>query len=171
MPNAVIVSILTTQRREEEKIMNTKPGIIGKKLGMTHLYKEDGTVMRVTVVDTSDVLVVGKRTPEKDGYKVLATDEGVERAFKKLDTIKGDIVWWKAGAQPPQLLASGEVVMTSVYNGRIDTASIRQRHDCFGGVALCAIDRCRGAESLSDGEAIVVEIDQNDLRWRIKSCR
>src|SRR5207244_347331 len=71
VPNAVIVSILTTQRREEEKIMNTKPGIIGKKLGMTHLYKEDGTVMRVTVVDTSDVLVVGKRTPEKDGYNAL----------------------------------------------------------------------------------------------------
>jgi len=29
--------------------MNTKPGIIGTKLGMTHLYKEDGTVQRVTV--------------------------------------------------------------------------------------------------------------------------
>lgn len=51
--------------------MNTKPGIIGKKLGMTQLYKEDGTVMRVTVVDTSDVLVVGKRTQEKDGYNAL----------------------------------------------------------------------------------------------------
>jgi large subunit ribosomal protein L3 len=51
--------------------MNTKPGIIGKKLGMTHLYKEDGTVMRVTVVDTSEVLVVGKRTQEKDGYNAL----------------------------------------------------------------------------------------------------
>jgi large subunit ribosomal protein L3 len=51
--------------------MNTKPGIIGKKLGMTHLYKEDGTVQRVTVVDTSDVVVVGKRTVEKDGYTAL----------------------------------------------------------------------------------------------------
>ena len=51
--------------------MNTKPGIIGKKLGMTHLYKEDGTVQRVTVVDTSDVIVVGKRTKEKDGYTAL----------------------------------------------------------------------------------------------------
>jgi large subunit ribosomal protein L3 len=51
--------------------MNTKPGIIGKKLGMTHLYKEDGTVMRVTVIDTSEVVVVGKRTKEKDGYTAL----------------------------------------------------------------------------------------------------
>ncbi|WP_249115743.1 ABC transporter substrate-binding protein [Azoarcus sp. L1K30] len=57
-----------------------------------------------------------------DVYKVLGTKEGVERAFKKLDQIKGDIQWWEAGAQPPQLLASGDVVMSSVYNGRIAAA-------------------------------------------------
>src|SRR5262249_2646424 len=51
--------------------MNQTPGIIGKKLGMTHLYKEDGTVQRVTVVDTSSVVVVGKRTKEKDGYTAV----------------------------------------------------------------------------------------------------
>ena len=51
--------------------MNTKPGIIGKKLGMTHLYKDDGTVMRVTVLDMSAVAVVGKRTKETDGYTAL----------------------------------------------------------------------------------------------------
>ncbi len=78
----------------------------------------------------------------KDVYKVLATDEGVERAFKKLDTIKSDIVWWKAGAQPPQLLASGEVAMTSVYNGRIDTANKNEKKN-FGMVwdgALFTLD-------------------------------
>jgi len=52
-------------------------------------------------------------------YKVLATPQGVDRAFAKLDTIKQDIVWWQAGAQPPQLLASREVVMTTAWNGRI----------------------------------------------------
>ena len=57
-----------------------------------------------------------------DVYKVLATSEGVDRAFKKLDTIKKDIVWWDAGAQPAQLLASHEVVMTTAWNGRIQTA-------------------------------------------------
>ncbi len=57
-----------------------------------------------------------------DVYKVLATPEGVARAFKKLDTIKKDIVWWDAGAQPPQLLASREVVMTTAWNGRIQNA-------------------------------------------------
>ncbi|GLK72161.1 ABC transporter substrate-binding protein [Ancylobacter dichloromethanicus] len=58
-----------------------------------------------------------------DIYKLLATKEGVDRAFKKLDTIKKDIVWWEAGSQPVQLLQSGEVVMTSVYNGRVFAAN------------------------------------------------
>ncbi|AUT65582.1 ABC transporter substrate-binding protein [Paraburkholderia sp. SIMBA_049] len=59
----------------------------------------------------------------KDVYKVLATPAGVDRAFKKLDTIKKNIVWWESGAQAPQLLADGAVVMTQAYNGRIDDAA------------------------------------------------
>ncbi|CAG9271375.1 putative spermidine/putrescine transport system substrate-binding protein [Paraburkholderia unamae] len=58
----------------------------------------------------------------QDVYKTLATPAGVDRAFKKLDTIKSNIVWWDAGAQAPQLLADGAVVMTQAYNGRIDDA-------------------------------------------------
>ncbi len=60
--------------------------------------------------------------PAKEVYDVLATPEGVDRAFKKLDTIKKDVVWWEAGAQPPQLLADGEVAITTAYNGRIFNA-------------------------------------------------
>ncbi|UPJ26369.1 ABC transporter substrate-binding protein [Bradyrhizobium sp. CW1] len=56
---------------------------------------------------------------KKDVYNVLRTSEGVERALKKLDTIKKDVIWWTSGAQPPQLLADGQVVMTSAWNGRI----------------------------------------------------
>lgn len=51
--------------------MNTSSGIIGKKLGMTQLYKDDGTVQRVTVLDMSEVAVVGKRTMATDGYNAL----------------------------------------------------------------------------------------------------
>ena len=56
-------------------------------------------------------------------YEVLGTPEGVDRALAKLDTIKDSVVWWEAGAQPPQLLADGEVVMTTAYNGRIFNAA------------------------------------------------
>lgn len=61
-----------------------------------------------------------------DVYDVLDTDEGVDRAFAKLDTIKDSVVWWESGAQPPQLLADGEVVMTTAYNGRIFNAAIAE---------------------------------------------
>ncbi len=57
--------------------------------------------------------------PRDQVYPMLKTPAGVDRAFKKLDTIKSQVVWWEAGAQPPQLLASGEVVMTTAWNGRI----------------------------------------------------
>lgn len=61
--------------------------------------------------------------PADQVYEVLSTPEGVDRAFAKLDTIKDSIVWWEAGAQAPQLLASGEVVMTTAWNGRIHNAN------------------------------------------------
>ena len=55
-------------------------------------------------------------------YDVLDTPEGVSRAFAKLDTIKDQVIWWTRGAQPPQLLADGEVVIASAYNGRLFSA-------------------------------------------------
>lgn len=61
-----------------------------------------------------------------DVYDVLGTDDGVDRAFAKLATIKDDVVWWESGAQPPQLLADGEVVMTTAYNGRIFNAAVAE---------------------------------------------
>ena len=58
-----------------------------------------------------------------DVYKVLATKDGAERAFKKLTELKSSIQWWEAGAQPPQFLVAGDVAMSTVYNGRIDAAN------------------------------------------------
>ncbi|WP_417669208.1 extracellular solute-binding protein [Roseibium sp.] len=54
-----------------------------------------------------------------DVYDVLETDEGLNRALAKLDTIKDQVVWWSAGAETPQLLADKEVVIGSTYNGRL----------------------------------------------------
>ena len=59
-------------------------------------------------------------------YDVLSTDEGVARALAKLDTIKSEVVWWSAGAETPQLLADGEVVMGSTFNGRLFSAIAEQ---------------------------------------------
>ena len=80
---------------------------------------------------TLEFALIGDGVAPKDVYKMLGTEAGVERAFKKLDTIKNDIVCWEAGSQPIQLLASGEVAMTSVYNGRIDAANLNDKKN-FG---------------------------------------
>jgi putative spermidine/putrescine transport system substrate-binding protein len=61
-----------------------------------------------------------------DIYTVLATPEGQDQAFAKLDTIKDDVIWWSAGAETPQLLADGEVVMGSTFNGRLFSAIAEQ---------------------------------------------
>lgn len=57
-----------------------------------------------------------------DVYKVLASKAGQDRAFAKLEQIKPSIQWWEAGAQPAQYLASGDVVMSAGYSGRIIAA-------------------------------------------------
>ncbi|WP_289033806.1 extracellular solute-binding protein [uncultured Roseibium sp.] len=56
---------------------------------------------------------------KEDVYDVLETEEGLDRALAKLDTIKNQVVWWSAGAETPQLLADKEVVIGSTYNGRL----------------------------------------------------
>jgi large subunit ribosomal protein L3 len=46
-------------------------GLIGKKLGMTRIFNEDGTATAVTVIDVSDNIFLQKRTVEKDGYTAV----------------------------------------------------------------------------------------------------
>ena len=59
----------------------------------------------------------------EDIYDTLETEEGIERAFAKLDTIKDHLIFWTEGAQPPQLLADKEVAFATSYNGRLFEAS------------------------------------------------
>lgn len=60
--------------------------------------------------------------PPEEVYGVLSTPEGIDRAFAVLDGIREDVIWWTSGAQPLQLLADGDVAMTSTYNGRLFNA-------------------------------------------------
>lgn len=65
--------------------------------------------------------------PVEEIYDTLSTPEGVERAFAKLDSIKESLIIWEAGAQPPQLLADEEVIMSTVFNGRVFDAQILEK--------------------------------------------
>lgn len=72
---------------------------------------------------TLEIALLADGVAPGEVYKLLGTNAGVDRAFRKLDSIKQDIVWWERGSQPAQLLASGEVAMTNAYNGRITAAN------------------------------------------------
>ena len=58
-----------------------RSGLIAQKLGMTRIFKEDGTHVPVTVLGLQNCQVVGQRTTDKDGYTALQLGAGTgERA-------------------------------------------------------------------------------------------
>jgi putative spermidine/putrescine transport system substrate-binding protein len=72
--------------------------------------------------NTLEQALMAAGVPGDKVYEVLSSPGGVERALAKLDEIKPHILFWSRNAQPPQLLADGEVVLTAAPNGRIDAA-------------------------------------------------
>ena len=78
--------------------------------------------MKRSPVANLEFALMADGVPREDVYTTLDTEEGVRRAFRKLDTIKEQIVWWETAAHPPQMLADGEVTMTTAANGRIFNA-------------------------------------------------
>lgn len=81
--------------------MNKNPGVIGRKVGMTQIFLEDGTVVPCTVIEAAPV-VAGKRTEEKDGYTalILAYGERKEKGTNK--PLAG--FYQKAGLAPHRLI-------------------------------------------------------------------
>ena len=77
-------------------------GLIGKKVGMTQIFDEEGNAIPVTVIDTASCEVVGKRTQEKDEYTavVLGFGDAKEKHLTKpqLGSFK------KAGAKPKRVV-------------------------------------------------------------------
>lgn len=69
-----------------------------------------------------EIALMADGVPVSEVYDLLRTEEGIARAFRKLDEIKPHAIWWSAGAQAPQLLADKEVVMVQAWNGRIYNA-------------------------------------------------
>ena len=81
--------------------MNQYPGVIGRKLGMTQIFTEDGTVVPCTVIEAGS-FVVGKRTQAKDGYDALILGFGDKREKRTTKALLGQFK--KANLTPKRSL-------------------------------------------------------------------
>jgi large subunit ribosomal protein L3 len=79
------------------------PGIIGKKIGMTQVFRPDGQVVPVTLLKAGPCVVVQRKTPTNDGYDAVQLGL-VEFARKPNKPMAGH--YKKAGAEGVRICAS-----------------------------------------------------------------
>lgn len=121
-----------------------KIGIIGKKLGMTQLYDENGRITPVTVVDFSDMKVMGKRDIDRDGYsavilgydfrEVLKKGEKREKARFVREIRLDDVSVFDDDKFGPAWEGISKVDVTGIMKGR-GFAGAMKRHNFHGGPA------------------------------------
>ncbi|WP_394828378.1 50S ribosomal protein L3 [Pendulispora albinea] len=107
--------------------MNTQPGIFGKKLGSTQLFKEDGTVQRVTVVEAGPVTVVAKRTKEKDGYSALVLGLGERKERHTNKPLAG--YYKKVQTSPKRVLK--ELRVSEEYAATVEVGQVLKLDELF----------------------------------------
>jgi large subunit ribosomal protein L3 len=102
-------------------------GLVGRKVGMTRVFAEDGSSIPVTVLDVSNNRVTQIKTPEVDGYAAVQVTFGKRRASRVTKAAAGHLS--KAGVEAgevlrefriaPDQLASfkpGDVVAASIFS-------------------------------------------------------
>src|SRR6476620_9121408 len=84
-----------------------RTGLVAKKLGMTRLFRDDGTHVPVTVLHLDDVQVVAVRTEEKDGYAAVQLGWGRAKVKNVSKPNRGHFA--KAKVEPKAKLAEFRV--------------------------------------------------------------
>jgi large subunit ribosomal protein L3 len=84
------------------------PGILGKKIGMTQVFGEDGTAHAVTVVKAGPCLVVQRKTKDKDGYEAVQLGLVEETPARHVSQPMGGH-FKKAGVSPTRKLSEFEI--------------------------------------------------------------
>jgi large subunit ribosomal protein L3 len=77
-------------------------GLLGRKIGMTRIFTDDGESVPVTVVDVSDNRVTQVRTLETDGYRAVQVANGKRRASRITKPMAGHLA--KTGAEGARVL-------------------------------------------------------------------
>ncbi len=106
--------------------MNEFPGVIGRKVGMTQVFNEDGSVVACTVIESRPV-VVGKRTAEKDGYDALILGVGERKDKHTTKPLAGQ--FRKAGVTARRRLR--EFRCDAAFVARFDVGSELKLSDVF----------------------------------------
>ncbi|MGE0212052.1 MAG: ABC transporter substrate-binding protein [Parvibaculaceae bacterium] len=70
-----------------------------------------------------EIALMADGVPADKVYETLRTQEGVDKAFAKLESIKPDLLFFESGGQSIQLMASGEAAMVMAFNGRVTAAN------------------------------------------------
>ena len=91
-----------------------KKAIVGKKLGMTQLFDQNGNVVPVTVIEAGPCAVVQKKTAENDGYEALQVGFGDLKASKVSKPLKGHFA--KGDVAPKKVLRELRLEDTSALN-------------------------------------------------------
>lgn len=105
-----------------------KKGIIGKKIGMTQVFDDNGNVVPVTVIQAGPCTVVQKKTVEKDGYASVQLGYADVKAKHVTKPMKGHFD--KAGVAPAKVLKEFRLEDTDAYNVG-DTVAV----DAFADIA------------------------------------
>lgn len=90
-----------------------KKAIIAKKIGMTQIFAEDGTLVPVTVLEAGPCVVTQKKTIENDGYEAIQVGFGEIKAKHVNSPTKGHFA--KAGVEPTKLLKEFRLDDISAY--------------------------------------------------------
>jgi large subunit ribosomal protein L3 len=77
-------------------------GLVGRKVGMTRIFADDGTAIPVTVLDVSDNRITQIKTPATDGYSAVQVAFGTRRASRVTKAVAGHYA--KAGVEAGSVL-------------------------------------------------------------------
>lgn len=109
-------------------------GLIGKKIGMTQLFDENGKVIPVTVVEAGPCVVVQKKTTENDGYEAVQVGFGDVKVQRVNKPQAGHFK--KADVAPKKVLKEFRLADTSALNVgdilKADVFAVGDRVDVVG---------------------------------------
>jgi large subunit ribosomal protein L3 len=111
-------------------------GLVGRKVGMTRIFTDEGDTLPVTVLDVSDNRITQIKSPDKDGYAAVQVTFGKRRASRVGKALAGHLA--KAGVEAGHILkefrATPEELANLKVGGKLgmDMFTVGQRVDVTG---------------------------------------